>query len=222
MRAVRVGAAAAAVGLLLGLAPPAAAEDGLSIEEFVDFYRAVAVDVDDYWAATNRSFDLPYRSPSVTVTDPGVPALSACGPVADPRTVPAEDVAGPAFYCPADEGIYLDSQFLYDELYLAHGDFAAVLVLAHEFGHHIQNVLQLEFASPKQPELQADCFAGTFAYAAERAGQLEEGDVQEAISGSFAAGDYDFTSPGHHGTPRERVNWFLIGYESGDPAKCDP
>ena len=155
----------------------------------------------------------------------------------------ASSAVGP-FYCPADERVYLDLSFFGDmeEQLGAPGDFAWAYVIAHEVGHHVQNlrgtsdeVHRLQRSDPDQAnplsvrlELQADCYAGVWAHSV--FDQLDAGDVEEAIKASEAVGDDrlqrratgevrpdSFT----HGSSAQRAKWFKTGQASGEPADCD-
>jgi uncharacterized protein len=157
----------------------------------------------------------------------------------------ASSAVGP-FYCPADQRVYLDLSFYRDmEQQLgARGDFAWAYVIAHEVGHHVQNLagtsdevrrLQREDPDKANPlsvrlELQADCYAGVWAHSVFEKGDLEEGDIDEAIRASEAVGDDrlqrrasggvnpdSFT----HGTSAQRAKWFRAGQSAGEPADCD-
>jgi hypothetical protein len=147
------------------------------------------------------------------------------------------------FYCPADERVYLDLSFL-DELrtrFHAPGEFAAAYVIAHEVGHHVQNLMGIlpEFNRKRQTmsqddanaysvriELQADCFAGVWASGEQQ--YLDNGDVAEAINAANQIGDdtlsHDTLSPRQytHGTSAQRMQWFKQGYATADPAQCKP
>lgn len=157
----------------------------------------------------------------------------------------AEAATGP-FYCPGDQKVYIDLGF-YDELkqrFGAPGDFAQAYVLAHEVGHHIQNLLgterkvrQLQRANPGaqnelsvRMELQADCYAGVWGYHAAKAGILEDGDVEEGLNAAAAIGDdriqrmsgrgvqpESFT----HGSSAQRAEWFKRGLSNGSPSACN-
>lgn len=156
----------------------------------------------------------------------------------------AQSAMGP-FYCPRDQGIYLDTSF-FDELanrFGAKGDFAQDYVIAHEFGHHIQNLLgtsdrvqqQMQDADETQGnalsvrlELQADCFAGV--WAAKNRDRMDAGDLQEGMTAAHAIGDdtLEQETQGRvvpdsftHGTSAERMHWLKTGIDSGDPAQCD-
>ena len=157
----------------------------------------------------------------------------------------ASSAVGP-FYCPADERVYLDLSFYGDmETQLgAPGDFAWAYVIAHEVGHHVQQrlgtsgeVSRLQRESPDEAnalsvrlELQADCYAGVWAHSVFAAGDLEKGDVREAIGASAAVGDdrLQRRSGGQvnpdsftHGSSEQRTDWFNRGRASGEPADCD-
>jgi predicted metalloprotease len=157
----------------------------------------------------------------------------------------AGSATGP-FYCPADERVYIDLGF-FDELssrFGAPGDFAEAYVLAHEIGHHVQNLegtnAAVQDASRRRPdqanqlsvrlELQADCYAGIWAANAARVGRLEMGDLEEGLGAASAVGDdrlqreagaqvqpETFT----HGTSEQRRTWFKRGFDTGDPRSCD-
>lgn len=156
----------------------------------------------------------------------------------------AQSAMGP-FYCPTDNGIYLDTSF-FDELanrFGAKGDFAQDYVIAHEFGHHIQNLLGTSSevsraqrqASETQGnalsvklELQADCFAGV--WAAANRDRLEPGDIEEGMTAAQAIGDDTLQKQAQgrvvpdsftHGSSAQRMTWLKRGLDSGDPAQCD-
>ncbi|RDE06510.1 neutral zinc metallopeptidase [Sphingomonas aracearum] len=156
----------------------------------------------------------------------------------------AQAAMGP-FYCPTDHDIYLDTGF-FDELsqrFGAPGDFAQYYVVAHEFGHHIQNLLgtsdkvqQIQQSAGRTEgnaasvrlELQADCYAGV--WAAQNRNRLEPGDVEEGMKAAQAIGDDTLQREAQgrvvpdsftHGTSEQRMRWLRRGLESGDPAQCD-
>lgn len=157
----------------------------------------------------------------------------------------AEAATGP-FYCPGDEKVYIDLGFFdqLDRQFGAPGDFAQAYVLAHEIGHHVQNLMGTERAlrtlqqrNPAQKnrlsvamELQADCYAGVWANSAARNRQLERGDLEEGLSAASAVGDDRLQKMGSgrvnpesftHGSSAERMQWFKRGFDSGDPGQCD-
>ncbi len=157
----------------------------------------------------------------------------------------AEAATGP-FYCPGDQKVYLDLGFFdqLDRQFGAPGDFAQAYVLAHEIGHHVQNLMgterELRDAQQRNPrlknslsvamELQADCYAGVWAYGAARNGQLQAGDLEEGLSAAAAVGDDRLQRQGSgrvnpetftHGSSAERSRWFKRGFDSGEPTQCD-
>ncbi len=204
----------------------------------VEFVRAVLGDTEDTWRALFQQNGVQYRDPTLVLFHGGV--NSACGF--------ASSAVGP-FYCPGDQQVYLDLQF-FDEMarrFSAAGDFAQAYVIAHEVGHHVQTLLgvsrQMRTARQRgaqmegnngllvRQELQADCYAGVWAYhAQQRHDWLEEGDLEEALNAANAIGDDNLQkrSQGRvvpdaftHGTSAQRVRWFRDGFEHGDPARCD-
>jgi predicted metalloprotease len=149
------------------------------------------------------------------------------------------------FYCPADGLVYFDLDFLVQlqQQFGATGDLAAQYIVAHEYGHHVQNLLgfsdQVNRASQQDPgranqysvalELQADCFAGAWARNADRRGLLEQGEVAEAVNAASAVGDdrIQQRTQGRvdreswtHGSSEQRVAWFRRGFDTGDPNRC--
>ncbi len=198
--------------------------------------RQVSTVIQDYWQAEFKASGKEYRDAQLVVFDS--PTSTGCG-VGSPETGP--------FYCPPDDKVYIDLGF-YKQLEAQlgfQGDFAMAYVLAHEWGHHIQNVLGINAevqqrsrgASQEEAnalsvklELQADCFGGSWAKYAYDQGRLEKGDLDEALGAAAAVGDdriqektqgridpESFT----HGSAAERQKWFDIGYSSGDPSTCD-
>jgi len=157
----------------------------------------------------------------------------------------AESATGP-FYCPADQKVYIDLGF-YDELkrrFGAPGEFAQAYVLAHELGHHVQNILgidrkvrSLQQQNPRERnplsvdlELQADCFAGIWAHSTQQRGLLEQGDIESALGAAAAVGDdrLQKMSTGHvtpdsftHGSSEQRMSWFHKGFDHGTVAACN-
>jgi predicted metalloprotease len=202
----------------------------------VDFVDAVAGDVQTAW---QQVLGNDYQPTRVVLFRDAI--NSACGF--------AEAATGP-FYCPGDRRVYLDLGFFHDlsQRLGAPGDFAQAYVIAHEFGHHVQNLLGLteRAASDRRPgagsasvalELQADCFAGVWGHEASKSGrfeaggvQLEPGDAEEGIRAAGAIGDdrLQRMSTGRvaperftHGTSAQRVEWFRRGLQTGDPRQCD-
>ena len=201
-----------------------------------DFVSRVLGSTEETWGALFSASGQSYREPSLVIFS-GVTS-SACGT--------GQSAMGP-FYCPLDQTVYIDLSF-YEDLKTrlgAPGDFAQAYVIAHEVGHHVQNLLGTmdqanQMRSRGGPEanamsvrleLQADCYAGLWAHHAERARPiLESGDVEEALGAASAIGDdrlqrqtqgtvvpESFT----HGTSAQRVRWFRRGLEQGDSRSCD-
>jgi predicted metalloprotease len=180
--------------------------------------------VDAYWTETLRANDLPEPRVSYAWIPPGRVVDSACGEAGDTA----------AFYCPRDDTIYVSQAFaaaLWDGVLeglpgtgQAAGDFGVAYVLAHEYAHNIQEEFGV-FSRPSptaEPfELQADCFAGAWGNSVYRQGLLEPGDVEEAINTALAVGDFDVSNAQHHGTPSERREAWLLGFEGGNPADCE-
>jgi predicted metalloprotease len=205
-------------------------------ERMVDFVDAVAGDVQRTW---DQALGGRYERSRVVLFRDAI--NSACGF--------AEAATGP-FYCPSDRLVYLDLGFFAElsQRFEAPGDFAQAYVIAHEFGHHVQNLLgytarvqQDRRSGPASAsvalELQADCFAGVWGHDASRSGrfeaggvELEAGDADEGIRAAGAIGDDRLqrmatgrVSPERftHGTSEQRIAWFARGMEGGDPRRCD-
>jgi predicted metalloprotease len=202
-----------------------------------DFVSVVLADTEDTWHVLFNKMGKTYAEPKLVLFSGAVE--SACGF--------AQAAMGP-FYCPADQKVYIDLSF-YQDLKNRHGapgDFAQAYVIAHEIGHHVQMLLgisekvhaarmragQVEGNQLSvMQELQADCFAGVWAYHANRARQiLEEGDIEEALNAASAIGDdrlqresRGYVTPDSftHGSSKQRVYWFRKGFESGDIGQCN-
>jgi hypothetical protein len=212
---------------------PAPVQQGGQEDELKKFVAVVLADTEDVWHDLFRQeFRQEYREPKLVLFSGRVE--SSCGL--------ASAAVGP-FYCPADENVYLDLEF-FDEMrrrFQASGDFAMAYVIAHEVGHHVQNLLgiseKLQAARARsskveingasvRAELQADFLAGVWAHHAERAKQiLEAGDIEEALRAAQAIGDdrlqqqsrgYVVPDSFTHGTSEQRVRWFRRGLETGD------
>lgn len=201
----------------------------------VDFVRAVLGSTEDVW---DRQFQGRYQPPKLVLFSGAV--QSACGS--------ASSATGP-FYCPGDSQVYLDLDFFREmqQRFRAEGDFARAYVIAHEVGHHIQNLTgtmrqvreQARRGTPMQgdgglsvrQELQADCYAGVWANHAQRQlDWLEPGDIEAALNAARAIGDDALQKQARgvvvpdsftHGTSAERMRWFGVGFETGDVARCD-
>lgn len=206
-------------------------------QQLGEFVAVVLADSEDTWHAIFKQMGRRYQEPKLVLFTDRV--QSACGI--------AEAAMGP-FYCPGDAKVYVDLGF-YRELKQRHnapGDFAQAYVVAHEVGHHVQNLLgisskvqnarsRMNAAQGNQLsvrlELQADCFAGLWAQHTQRAKQvLEQGDVEEALNAASAIGDdrlqkqaRGYASPESftHGTSRQRVKWFKTGMLAKSINDCD-
>jgi predicted metalloprotease len=208
----------------------APATGGRTRAEQIDAYLTdVLRSVDAYWTQTLRASGL--REPRVSYlwVPPGRAARSGCGASAGPEA---------AFYCPADDTIYVSLVFaarVWDGVASefpgqragygrAVGDFGVAYIVAHEYAHNVQQELGLAEMDPgttvEPLELQADCMAGLWANSVYRAGKLEPGDVEEALGTAQAVGDFDIGNPQHHGTPQQRRQAWLTGYEGGEPSAC--
>jgi uncharacterized protein len=200
-------------------------------EELKKFVAVVLAETEDVWTDIFRQNGRQYRKPTLVLFSDRVE--SACGV--------AGTASGP-FYCPGDQKVYLDLSF-FRELqtrFRAPGDFAAAYVIAHEVGHHVQNLLgtmdQVNSAQSRMSraqanqlsvrlELQADFLAGVWAHYTQQKGLLETGDVEEALRAASAVGDdrlqresqgYVVPDSFTHGTSEQRVQWFRRGLETGD------
>jgi predicted metalloprotease len=210
---------------------------GAAEEELKEFVSVVLADTEDTWREQFRKLGATYEEPRLVLFSGGVD--SACGY--------AQAAVGP-FYCPGDRKVYLDLSF-FDELarrFEAPGDFAGAYVVAHEVGHHVQNILgimdQVDRARSRmveveanalsvRVELQADCFAGVWANNADRARNiLESGDIEEGLAAAAAVGDDRLQRQGQgyvvpdsftHGSAEQRVRWFQRGFASGEIDDCD-
>jgi len=200
-----------------------------------DFSAYVFDNVQRTWEDTFRRSGEPYQHAKLVLYSGGV--STGCGN--------ASSAVGP-FYCPADQRVYLDLSF-YREMQNqlgANGDFAWAYVIAHEVGHHVQRLLgtsdevhRLEQQDSGDAnelsvrlELQADCYAGVWSHSVRAAGDLEKGDIEEALGAAEAVGDDrlqrqatgtvdpdSFT----HGTSEQRASWFSEGDDGGEPSACD-
>ena len=201
-------------------------------DSLAQFVGVVLKETEDTWNALFQQKGRDYQEPKLVLFNGRV--QSACG------------IAGAAvgpFYCPADKQVYIDLSFyrsLKDRLG-APGDFAQAYVIAHEVGHHVQNLLgissQVQSAQQRSSqgeanelsvrlELQADFFAGVWAHHANKRGILDPGDIEEALNAASAIGDdrlqersqgYVVPDAFTHGSSEQRYRWFKKGYDSGDP-----
>jgi predicted metalloprotease len=210
---------------------PAGARD-----ETKEFIARVLGDTEDTWTKLFRDMQGQYRAPRLVLFRGGVE--SACGM--------ASSAVGP-FYCSADQRVYLDRAFFEDlsRRFGAPGEFARAYVIAHEIGHHVQNLMGITEKVAQQRErtggarsnqlsvrleLQADCLAGVWGFYAKQRGLLEPGDVESGLGAAAAIGDDRIqrqtrgqVSPESftHGSSEQRVRWFRAGLESGQPRQCD-
>jgi predicted metalloprotease len=214
-------------------APPRGAADTTSRE--YQFVKFIAGDVQDQWEQAFREDGRPYERTKLVLFENGT--QTGCGA--------ASSQTGP-FYCPVDRKVYLDLGFFRDlkSRFGAPGDFAQAYVIAHEFGHHVQNLtgimddVQKEQQShPDQAnelsirlELQADCLAGVWGQSAAQQDLLDSSDLEEGLQAASAVGDdrIQKESTGRvnpeswtHGSSQQRVKWFRRGFDSGDTQACN-
>ena len=201
------------------------------------FVATVLADTEDVWAALFRESNAQYQNPKLVLFRGATP--TACGT--------GQSAMGP-FYCPGDRKVYLDMDF-FETLRSrlgAPGDFAQAYVVAHEVGHHVQNLLGVSEkfdamrrrmseaqanAMSVRVELQADCLAGVWANRSQQGKHwLEKGDVEEALNAASQIGDDTLQRKAQgtvvpesftHGSSRQRVDWFRRGFESGRVDQCN-
>lgn len=207
-------------------------------DQLAEFVSVVLADTEDTWSSIfPTAFGGEYQEPELVLFDDAV--QSACGT--------AQSAVGP-FYCPADQQVYIDLSFYQDlkNQLDAPGDFAQAYVIAHEVGHHVQNLIgvseqvsaaqrgmsqtEANALSVKQ-ELQADCFAGIWAHNADQQRNiLEPGDIDEALNAASQIGDdklqkrsQGYVNPDSftHGSAAQRTEWFKRGFTSGDVEQCN-
>lgn len=199
--------------------------------------RKVLYTTERIWGNYFKQNGLVYHAPTLVLYRGSTP--TACGT--------GQSAMGP-FYCPVDQKVYIDLSF-YDDMESqlnASGDFAFAYVIAHEVGHHVQNLLGISEQTQKAQrnarnqssankisvnvELQADCFAGVWGAQIQKEGKLEVGDIEEAFMASQAVGDdrlqkqaqgYVVPDSFTHGSSAERLAWFRKGLQSGNPAICN-
>ena len=209
---------------------------GQPADEAGQFVSVVLAETEDVWNGIFQSEGKNYTEPNLVMFSGQV--RSACGF--------ASSASGP-FYCPGDSKVYIDLTF-FNELkqrFGASGDFAQAYVVAHEIGHHVQNLIGVlpRFNQMRQRmseveanqmsirvELQADCFAGIWAHYTEKKGLLEDGDIEEALNAAHQIGDdtiqrrtqgYVVPESFNHGTSQQRATWFNNGLRNGRLADCD-
>ena len=205
-------------------------------DELAGFVGVVVKETEDMWTKVFDDSGMTYREPVVVLYSGQT--SSGCGT--------ADSATGP-FYCPNDQKVYIDLSF-YDQLrrqFGAPGDFAQAYVIAHEIGHHVQNLTGVlpEFNQARERlskeeqnawsvrvELQADCYAGVWAAYAGQEDLLERGDIEEALNAAEKIGDdtlqkkmqgYAVHATFTHGSAAQRQKWFERGYSAADPGACD-
>lgn len=205
-------------------------------DEMTQFVATVLAETEDTWNGIFQSMGMKYEEPKLVLFSGQV--ASACGY--------ASAASGP-FYCPSDHKVYLDTAF-FNQLakqFGASGDFAEAYVIAHEVGHHVQNLTGIlpKFNQMRQRmsqaeanamsvrvELQADCFAGIWGHFTDQKGILEKGDLEEALNAARQIGDdtlqkrmqgYVVPESFNHGTSAQRQRWFSAGFKSGKLSDCD-
>lgn len=219
-------------GVSTGGEPPASTPAGPpGSDPTGEFARKILADTEDTWTAIFERSGQRYSNPVLVLFSDAVE--SACGQ--------AVSATGP-FYCPGDQKVYLDLSFFreLDRRFGAPGDFAQAYVIAHEIGHHVQNLTgnlargsglsrRSANAQSVRQELQADCLAGVWGYAAARRNRLEPGDAEEGLTAAAAIGDdrLQRESQGRvvpdsftHGSSADRVAALERGLQSGDVAAC--
>lgn len=205
-------------------------------DEVGSFVSRVLTSTEDTWESIFSQMNQPYEKPPLVLFTEGV--RSGCGI--------ANAAMGP-FYCPADSKVYLDTAFFktLTQRFGSPGDFAAAYVVAHEVGHHVQNVLgvsdQVHGAQQRadeeranalsvRMELQADCYAGVWGNRAAQQGLIEAGDFEEGMRAAASIGDDNIQemTQGHvqpeswtHGSGEQRQFWLKRGLQTGDPRRCD-
>ncbi|MEZ2126997.1 MULTISPECIES: neutral zinc metallopeptidase [unclassified Sinorhizobium] len=211
--------------------------DGTSAnDEMTAFVRTVLAETEDTWHGIFQAEGGTYQEPTLVLFSGQT--RSACGF--------ASAASGP-FYCPGDRKVYLDTDFFQElsERFGASGDFAEAYVVAHEVGHHVQNLLGIlpKFNQMRQSmsevdankmsvrvELQADCFAGIWGKFTQQKGILDSGDLEEALNAAKQIGDdtlqkrsqgYVVPESFNHGTSAQRVQWFKRGFDTGEMRACD-
>jgi len=211
---------------------------GQSSDAMGKFVRQVLADNEDVWTRVFQAAGKQYQKPTLVLFSGATP--TACGP--------GQSAMGP-FYCPLDQKVYVDLSF-YDTMkrrFGASGDFAQAYVIAHEIGHHVQNLLGIADAVQQakmragsevevnalqvRMELQADCLAGVWASLNEQVkSRLEPGDIQDGLNAAAAIGDdmiqrrtqgYVVPDAFTHGSSAQRVKWFRRGLETGQVRACD-
>ncbi|OQM76917.1 KPN_02809 family neutral zinc metallopeptidase [Manganibacter manganicus] len=205
-------------------------------DEMKQFVATVLAETEDVWSGIFKASGMTYEDPKLVLFSGQI--RSACGF--------ASAASGP-FYCPNDHKVYLDMDFFQQlsQQFGASGDFAQAYVVAHEVGHHVQNLIGVlpKFNQVRQSmsqadanhmsmqvELQADCFAGVWGHYTAQKGILEQGDAEEALNAAQQIGDdtlqrktqgYVVPESFNHGTSAQRQKWFAAGFKSGKLSDCD-
>lgn len=205
-------------------------------DELARFTSVMLASTEDTWEQIFQASGSQYQPPKLVLYRGAT--RTGCGQ--------GQSVMGP-FYCPADKSVYIDLSFYQDMKTKlgADGDFAQGYVVAHEVGHHVQNLLGISTKVRQQQqglsqvqqnqlsvrlELQADCFAGVWGHQMEREQILERGDLEEALNAAQAIGDDRLQQQGQgrvvpdsftHGSSAQRLEWFKRGFDSGDPGRCN-
>lgn len=216
-------------------ASPSDDQSGAS-DEMKQFVATVLAETEDVWSGIFKANGMTYEDPKLVLFSDQI--RSACGF--------ASAASGP-FYCPNDRKVYLDMNFFrqLSQQFGASGDFARAYVVAHEVGHHVQNLIGVlpKFNQMRQSmdevdanhmsmqvELQADCFAGVWGHYTDQKGILEQGDAEEALNAAKQIGDdtlqkrtqgYVVPESFNHGTSAQRQKWFAAGFRSGKLSDCD-
>jgi uncharacterized protein len=218
-------------------APRPAGQTSAANEPLAKFVGTVLADTEDVWRAQFQQMNARYSEPKLVLFRGSYP--TACGQ--------GESAMGP-FYCPGDQKVYIDLGF-FETMKTrlgAPGDFAQAYVVAHEIGHHVQNILGTsgkvdamrgriseveQNALSVRLELQADCFAGVWAHTSQRSkGWLEQGDLEEALNAASQIGDDTLQKQSQgrvvpesftHGSSAQRMTWFKRGLQSGDMKQCN-
>jgi uncharacterized protein len=206
-------------------------------DQLKDFASVILADTEDTWPKLLQPKGIQYQDPTMVLFSGAT--QTGCGT--------GQSAMGP-FYCPRDTGVYLDLSFFneLDRKLGAPGDFAQAYVIAHEVGHHVQNLMgtsekvqSMRARSNERVgnqlsvllELQADCYAGIWAHHAQKERQvLDRGDIEEGLNAASAIGDDTLQRKGRgrivpesftHGSSAQRVEWFKRGFDSGTVEACD-
>jgi len=207
-----------------------------TLTTLVFYMRHLERDINTMWGQEFTDQGRTWKPVTVHILPQGVVLQSPCGPAGDPDSDP--ELPNPAFYCPSNKSIYLSATWIEHNVWFPHtgqtakgnpvvrlgGDLGVALVTAHEMGHAVQDQDGAGAAAgdPVRPtELQADCYAGIWAYAKFAAGEIDS-QVAAALDAVEDVGDTSEDPAQHHGTPDQRGRAFFTGYQNGDPAACVP